>query len=292
MHDIRNPLNNILFATKETPAAQQISESVHRALQIADNFMDVHRMAEGAIVVRPTYESIYQTALCATAQVKYMMQEKNNTIQLNIANSLSLNFDKPLIERVFVNILTNSIKHALPNSLIVFNCEFLEDCVRFEIKNNGNPIHPNDIHSVFDKFYSKEEIAETAYKSKGLGLWFCKMAIDAHGGTIGLASSYPKNGTSTWFTLPHLTTFRADMPVDKEIIDLNIPLADQEKALIKRHAARLCQCEMYETGSIVKILNNIVVPNSPNVELWKDMLTNAVVKNNKVFFDELMTLLD
>jgi len=293
LHDIRNPLNNILFAAHETQISHQVSDSVQHILQIADNFIDVHRMEEGAIIVRPTYECINQTILSAIEQLKYMLQEKNNRIQLNIADSLWLSVDQQLIERVFINLFTNSIKHSLPNLLIVVNCEFLEDCIRFEIKNDGAPIHPDDINKVFDKFFSKDEITESSYKSKGLGLRFCKMVIDAHGGDIGLTTNYPKNGTSTWFTLPHLSSMASELPVNGEIIDLtNVQLTEQEKALIKEHVGRICQCEMYEIGSIMKILNSIAVPDSPNVDAWKDMLMDAVVDNNKVYFNELMELLD
>lgn len=293
LHDIRNPLNNILFAANETQISHQVSDSVQQVLQITDNFIDVHRMEEGTIIVQSSYEYVKQTILSAAEQVKYMLQEKNNMIQLNIADSLMLNIDHQLIERVFVNLFTNSIKHSLPNLLIVVDCKLFEDRVRFEIKNDGAPIHPDDINKVFDKFFSKEEITESSYKSKGLGLRFCKIVIDAHGGDIGLTTNYPKNGTTTWFTLPHLSSMASELPVNGEIMDLTkVQLNEQEKALIKAHAARICQCEMYEIGSIMKILNSIAVPDSPNVEAWKDMLIDAAVDNNKVYFNELMELLD
>jgi signal transduction histidine kinase len=291
LHDIRNPLNNILFAFQKEQMPSLVYKSVQHILRLADNFIDVHRMEDGAFIIHVNYRPINHTIREAIEQVSYLLPEKNNWIKLHQIASFKLNVDHLLIGRVLVNILTNSIKHSFPNSPIVCNCEFLLDHIRFEVINDGKPVHPDEVQYVFGKYVSNDQTIKTNYNSKGLGLYFCKMAIEAHGGSIGLDTNYPKKGTCMWFTLPHISKL-ASVAVVKEdtLTQVQLKLSAEEKKIIQPFSVRIGQSEIYETSSIMGILEKLQAPDYPNVQLWKDEVLNAVLIGNRVYYDRLRAM--
>jgi signal transduction histidine kinase len=68
---------------------------------------------------------------------------------------------------------------------------------RISVKDNGQGIPPHYLAKVFKKFVQ----VESREYSTGLGLTFCKLAVEAHGGSIGVESEEGK-GSTFWFTLP------------------------------------------------------------------------------------------
>jgi signal transduction histidine kinase len=69
------------------------------------------------------------------------------------------------------------------------------------ISDNGPGIAPEYQEKIFDKFGQAENRKSTAHGSVGLGLAFCKLAVEAHGGHIGVESRVGE-GSTFWFTLP------------------------------------------------------------------------------------------
>ena len=289
LHDIRNPLNAILSVSREKKLPDQVHISVNRILDLADDFIDVHRMEENKFLIHPDYKYIKQTMRGAIEQVNYLLHEKNNWIRLYELNSLQLNVDHRLIERVFVNVLTNSIKHSLPNSPIILRCEFLSDMIRFEISNNGESISPDVVNTLFEKYVSNDEALITDSGSKGLGLHFCKMVVEAHGGNIGFDTNLYKKGACTWFTLPYKNEALSEVVVMKDILS-PLKLDQEDKGIIFPYMVRINQNKIFEISRIMLILNELTAPAYPNVELWKKELLNAVLIGNNEHYTELLAM--
>jgi len=76
----------------------------------------------------------------------------------------------------------------------------LSGFVKIEISDTGQGIPADQLHKVFDKFGQVSAKKSGKTRSTGLGLTFCKMAVEAHGGEIGVESEMGK-GTTIWFTL-------------------------------------------------------------------------------------------
>ena len=202
-----------------------------------------------------------------------------------------LNADHQLIERVFVNILTNSIKHSLPNAPIEFRCEILSEHIRFEIINSGKPIHQDEVQSLFDKYVSNDQGLKTKYNSKGLGLSFCKMVVQAHGGNIGFDTNYQKNGVCTWFALPNQNKHSSISVVEQDLL-FRLQLSPKEKKIIRPFSVRISQYEIYEISSIMQILDELTTLDHPNIEYWKKELLNAILVWNKEYYDNLMAMVE
>jgi signal transduction histidine kinase len=75
------------------------------------------------------------------------------------------------------------------------------DGVRVEVTDTGPGIPLEYQKRIFEKFGQVESRKEGQKHSSGLGLTFCKLAVEAHGGTIGVESEGGR-GSTFWFTLP------------------------------------------------------------------------------------------
>ena len=111
--------------------------------------------------------------------------------------------DVGLLRRVFTNIVANAIKFTSDrDGRITVSFRPQHDSVRVEIDDNGPGI-PGEWHEkIFEKFGQVGMRSERKKYTTGLGLTFCKLAVEAHGGAVGVRSTVGL-GTTFWFTVPY-----------------------------------------------------------------------------------------
>ena len=110
--------------------------------------------------------------------------------------------DAQLIRRVVQNLLGNALKFTEKDGVITVCIEIgAEETVRVSVADNGPGIPLEHQAKVFDKFHQVAASKQGHKYSTGLGLTFCKLAVEAHGGRIGLQSTVGK-GSTFWFELP------------------------------------------------------------------------------------------
>ncbi|MBI3192373.1 MAG: HAMP domain-containing histidine kinase [Pedosphaera parvula] len=107
--------------------------------------------------------------------------------------------DADLIRRVLANLIGNAIKFTPADGTVRVTVRTADSVVRVEVADNGPGIPPELHAKIFEKFGQVQD--HKAHLGTGLGLTFCKMAIEAHGGAIGVQST-PGSGSTFWFTLP------------------------------------------------------------------------------------------
>jgi signal transduction histidine kinase len=107
--------------------------------------------------------------------------------------------DPSIVGRVINNLLSNAFKFTPEGGKVRVQVVRAGDSVRCLVSDTGPGIPPKYHLKIFDKFGQVESGNERS--GVGLGLTFCKLAIEAHGGTIGVESKAGK-GSTFWFTLP------------------------------------------------------------------------------------------
>jgi signal transduction histidine kinase len=109
-------------------------------------------------------------------------------------------FDADLVRRVVANLVTNAIKFSATDGEVRVALKSEGGLMRVEVIDNGRGIAPEQHRKIFEKF-GQVEVKGTPRIGTGLGLTFARMAIEAHGGQIGVESAVGQ-GSTFWFTLP------------------------------------------------------------------------------------------
>lgn len=112
-----------------------------------------------------------------------------------------VNCDAMLVTRVIANLVGNAIKFAPEGGPVTITVEEKGTGAKVRVVDTGRGI-PREYHAkIFEKFWQVEARQHRNCPSTGLGLTFCKLAVEAHGGVIGVESEVDK-GSTFWFTLP------------------------------------------------------------------------------------------
>ena len=196
VHDLKNPLNTILHASdseiEEARANKKgiIKSTGRQMLNMVLNILDVNKFEEANVHLNIKENSLNEIFNLATAQVPFLLEQKNIQIINNATNTYIVKCDKEIIQRVFVNLLTNSIKYSPHNSKIELivgktstdelpqdlkKIEFKEeinDRLLIALRDYGTGIKAGAVSEIFQKFKQIEATDSGSTKSTGLGLTF------------------------------------------------------------------------------------------------------------------------
>ena len=197
VHDLRNPLGNLYTAIKmlelvlpeETLKENQqlfdIAEAnCERMQRLVDDLLDVAQMEEGRIDLAPTETDL--AALIRTVISRTWVTMKRDQIALNIdieSDLPHLWLDAEKMDRVISNLFDNALKHTAIGGRISIEAQPLADQVEIRLTDSGPGIPPEDRERIFERF---AQVASNKTRSRGfgLGLVFCRLAVQAHGGQI------------------------------------------------------------------------------------------------------------
>jgi signal transduction histidine kinase len=290
VHDLKNPINAIINAGSGNPEKQltRIKQTGRQMLNLVLNILDVSKYEETEIPLTIENHNLLGIASRATDQVFFLSSEKNITITNSISPKLGVRADAEIIERVFVNILTNAIKFTPNNGQIVLDSERdVEKWLKISIADNGIGIPADKTHLVFQKFGQVLAKNSGSVRSTGLGLTYCKMMVEAHGGTIGVESEFEK-GSKFWFTLPNVEGVEVFGQSSNTTGTLKQPkLSEASRDEISSQLADLQRTEFYKITEIMAILETIDDSND-EIKAWKQALLNAIDSGNELLYQKLL----
>lgn len=213
VHDMRSPLTALagnLELAKMSSLPDDASSAIKRALVAArllttmmSSMLDVSRMEEQRLPLRLSQADLGEVIKAAISEVEVLKGDREVSVALP-KGKVIIPCDPGVIRRVVQNLVNNALKFTDRRTgsvkVTVLN---MEDRVRVSVKDNGPGI-PREYHGrVFDKFFQVEARQKGQKYSTGLGLTFCKLAVEAHGGSVGLESEEGK-GSTFWFELPRV----------------------------------------------------------------------------------------
>jgi len=117
------------------------------------------------------------------------------------ASSCRVTADEDLIVQLLVNLIENALVHTPAGGIITVGCRTTGDKDQLWVEDTGSGIPAESLPYVFDRFYRADEGRSRDRGGTGLGLSICRAIVDAHGGTIAIASETGK-GTLVETTLP------------------------------------------------------------------------------------------
>ncbi|MEO8878432.1 MAG: hybrid sensor histidine kinase/response regulator [Polyangiaceae bacterium] len=198
VHDLRSPLavvsSNLGWIREEISKEKEeviealidAAEATRRLQQMVDDLLTVARLDEAEFPVR--FESVELASLVRSLVGEHEQKAKQRDVKIssNQADAI-VRADPMLLKRVIENLLDNSLRHTPSKGhvhLEVRKSDHVEICV----SNDGPPIPEDERSRIFDKFYRVER-DRSSMRTPGLGLYFCKRALDAQGGEISVVDS-------------------------------------------------------------------------------------------------------
>ena len=291
VHDLKNPLNNIINSSDDNSVIQnkKLRQSGKKMLNMVSNILDVYKYELTKMPIAPLENSLLELAENALIEVEYSATQKNIALRNLFPSTIRVNTDPDLLIRVFVNLLTNAIKYSPMNGFVELKVDLKKsdtDFIRVTITDTGYGIPTEMQKKVFEKFSQVNANNSHAQGSTGLGLSFCKMAIEAHGGKIGIDENYT-DGTQIFFTLPLISSIEKDIKI-VALLETPIELTADEKADLSTYLPRLENLEIFDVSELRIIIKEIEL--KPN--LYKDWLVdfkNAVNFGNEQQFKFLIS---
>ncbi|MBI4775319.1 MAG: PAS domain-containing sensor histidine kinase [Deltaproteobacteria bacterium] len=212
VHDMKGPVGEVignLDLAKLEPLSERQLESIEMAesgcedlLRMIMNLLDLSRMEEGRLQLNPASLDPEEVIGKIVSKFKTLLRLGGLRARIGVQGRDRVKADRVLLERILQNLLTNSINATPAGGEIAIMVSSLREggIMRFDVRDTGLGIPESYRHLVFQKFAPASDDSDHR-NSTGLGLNFCKMAVEAHGGTIWF-SSREGEGTTFSFTLP------------------------------------------------------------------------------------------
>jgi signal transduction histidine kinase len=213
VHDLRTPLTSVILGMQTVEVVGDLNETQHEIMAIAadgaqtllgmiNDLLDVEKMESGSMLLDYAVLCAADLIANATGQIASLAASKNLTLVPQIAALPPFQGDKDKLVRTLVNLLGNAIKFTPDGGTITVaaRCADARSLV-FSVSDSGEGIPPEAFEHIFEKFGQVASRQSGRVMSTGLGLTFCKLAVEAHGGHIGVEST-PGAGSTFSFTIP------------------------------------------------------------------------------------------
>jgi len=212
VHDLRTPLAGLegflqllqmaSGAKLDERPAHYLKQALHASHNLAhqiDLLLDIHRMEEGKMPVQAVPHNLNEVVDRALEPLRPLFGGRRLQLEMP-PRALPAVGDPALLGRVVSNLVGNAIAFTSPQEgEIAVRLRSGLGAARVEVEDNGPGIEPSKQKAIFEKFYQVGEHVRN--RSSGLGLAFCKLAMEAQRGRIGV-DSRAGSGSRFWFEVP------------------------------------------------------------------------------------------
>lgn len=224
IHDLRGPLTAITLTAASIrhpdPQCQldlqDLSDEADRARRMLTDVLDMCLQGMGSLRLRRTQLDCGRLVNEVARGLERLGKVRGQWLTVEIpASPCLIDADPDLIRRVLENLITNAMHHGPANRPIAVGLKALESAVRIEVRDLGEVIPPAQRGPVFRAFEALPSTGAVNHRSHGLGLSFCRMAIEAHAGTIAVEPG--ADGGNCFFAelpLPRLSIVSKDHEPD------------------------------------------------------------------------------
>ncbi len=293
VHDLKNPLNGIINSSRTFSLEHQLlymRQVGRQMLTMVLNILDVNKYENSVMKLDKLQISLLEVAQSAVDEIAFLAEQKNISINNEIDSSVSVLAEKNIIQRIFVNLLSNAIKYTPNNGQVFIAAVPFSDKVKVTVQDSGEGIPADKLQLVFAKFKQIDAKDSGRIRSTGLGLTFCKMAVEAHGGSIQALSDI-NQGATFEFTLEAGSVLTSSVDSRSPIqVAQALELTADDKRVLAPFVALLKEIEIYKLFEVRKIIRTIDEKDNVNIQRWKEDVLNAVVSGNKEKYTQLLVL--
>lgn len=209
-HDLKSPLTVMLgyvdSLSRDTALSQssravgsleEVRRSGHRLLSMIENILDSYRLDAGLVQIRQEYCDLGKDLAACCSELYHDAEMHNVQLEYRIDPAIPFfKVDSSQICRVFSNLVGNAIKFTPAGGKVAVDAVLSGNSLVVNVADTGIGISAKDQAKIFSKYYRSDRVK--GYKGTGLGLTIAKALVEAHGGTIQVASS---EGAGSCFTV-------------------------------------------------------------------------------------------
>jgi signal transduction histidine kinase len=232
VHDLKSPISSVMglldHSLEMLKSDQHVDSGLdellglargeaQHLLNLAANILDVRRMKEGHMPYAPAaVGSLTELAKEALGDVSGGPRDRHFGFLVR-PESERIVADPNLLRRILANLMANAIKHTRRGGYIDFRAWRQDDDFVLSVRDDGEGIPEADQKRIFNAFEQSRHTVHDRYDS-GMGLTFCKLAVEKHGGRIWVESKVGR-GSTFYFTIP------VDVPAPVMDEDASVPVA-------------------------------------------------------------------
>jgi signal transduction histidine kinase/tetratricopeptide (TPR) repeat protein len=291
IHDLKGPLNTIINCKSLhiDSSLDFVQQAGYQMDNLVMNILDVYKYE--VTEVKLTKTEIDLQELIADSIVQLELLARNKRIEIDYPKEIVCKFDadKEMMLRVLVNLLSNAIKFSPSNDVVRLSISNPRpDQLRVGVSNKGPSIPLDKQREIFERYIHSESIQDKSIKSTGLGLTFCKIAIEAHQGEIGVISA-PQEAVEFWFTLRGLIHYELGNTVrSASSFHPRDKFNQEEKEMLKPYAEQVSKYQVFDVSAINLFLSSIESDHQA-IQKWKNQIKKAVFEINEELFLTLLS---
>ncbi len=208
IHDLRNPLVTVRLASeillhpeiprdKQVTKVQQILAAEKQLHLLVDSLLLMAKLEAGKLILDYRETDLYTLCKSAIADFEAIAAQKKLEFVFNLPEpGKMIAVDTVLFRRILDNLLSNAIKFSPSKSQVILSAQYLESGgIKIQVSDSGPGVSAEFKQNIFEKYEIGSLIS--GIQQTGLGLAFCKVAIEAHGGLITVDDNVPKGSIFT-----------------------------------------------------------------------------------------------
>ncbi len=212
-HDFRTPLTMIkAYASmireisgdnkqKRDKHAQIIIDETDRLTALVDDMLDLSRIRAGVGKHEGERFSFSESIYRIVSRFDYLTETQGYTIASRVEPDLWIESDRERIEQVAYNLISNAVNYTGDDKKVSVRLLRTGDAARFEVEDTGKGIPPDEINTIWDRYYRSHETHKRPVQGTGLGLSIVKSILDAQDCPFGVYSNEGA-GSTFWFEFP------------------------------------------------------------------------------------------
>lgn len=292
-HELRTPLNPILgWATllqspKINPeklkyGLSTIERNAKQQLHLIDDLLDVSRIIRGQLSLNFAAINLSQPIVAAIETVSLAAEAKNIALQVSLDSSVGqVRGDAGRLQQVVWNLLANAVKFTPLEGRVTVQLTCVGRYAQIQVSDTGQGITPEFLPFVFELFQQQDSSTTRAFGGLGLGLAIARQVVEAHGGTITVASAGEGQGATFTVQLPLMPepsfatpdsgiyptlnlANRQVIVVDDEIDSLDIVkvVLEQEGAIVQTASSAIEALKILTQSQFNLLISDIGMPNT------------------------------